>query len=210
MIEGDLLMTNDNTSKWEDIANAEANEENELDNQEQQAETVTEPQTDANSALQHPDYEALQKKLTETEMKMHENWEKAVRATAEKENIQRRAERDVASAHKYANEKLINSLLPVIDSLEQALQASADNTEAAVTSMKEGIELTIKLFIDCLEKANVKQIDPIGEAFDPNAHEAMSMQEDPSAKSGTVLMVFQKGYLLNERVIRPARVIVSK
>ena len=162
------------------------------------------------AAVEHFDYETLQKKLTEAEQLAHENWEKAVRATAEVDNIRRRAERDVASAHKYGSEKLINSLLPVIDSLEQALQAAEQAAEPSNASMKEGVELTLKMFVDALEKANVEQLNPIGQAFNPNQHEAMSIQESVDAEPNSVLFVFQKGYVLNGRVIRPARVVVSK
>jgi molecular chaperone GrpE len=161
-------------------------------------------------SIENVDYETLQKKLTESEQLAHENWEKAVRATAEVDNIRRRSERDVASAHKYGSEKLITSLLPVIDSLEQALQAAEQSDDEAGSSMKEGVELTLKMFADALEKANVEQLNPMGQAFDPNRHEAMSMQDAPDAESNSVLMVFQKGYVLNGRVIRPARVVVAK
>jgi molecular chaperone GrpE len=195
-------MTNEqDSSKWEDIAN------NQSDEVESEIELNVDP---ASSGLEHPDYEALQKKLTESESKTHENWEKAVRATAEVENVRRRAKLDVESAHKYGSEKFINSLLPVIDSLEQALQGVSEPVSDELKTMQEGIELTLKLFVDSLNKANVKQLNPVGETFDPQKHEAMSMQDAPDEVPGSVLMVFQKGYTLNERVIRPARVVVVK
>lgn len=158
-------------------------------------------------ALDHPDYADLEKQLTLAEQKAHENWEKSVRAMAEVENIRRRTEREVANAHRYALEKFATSLLPVVDSMEQALQLVTQHGDAA---MREGIELTIKLFIDTLEKQGVKQIDPIGEVFNPQLHEAMTMQPSDTAEPNTVLSVFQKGYILHDRVIRPARVIVAK
>jgi molecular chaperone GrpE len=210
-------MSNDNgSSKWEEMAKVEQeqNEEQAAVIQEEDHQALEDSEQysgqEESASLEHPDYEALQKQLTEAEAKAHENWEKAVRATAEMENIRRRAERDVENAHKFGEEKLIKSLLPIMDSLEQALQAAETASGEGLDSMKQGIELTIKLFIDTLEKAKVTQIDPVGDTFDPQRHEAMSMQETPDAKSGTVLMVFQKGYALNERVIRPARVIVAK
>ncbi|MDF1757664.1 MAG: nucleotide exchange factor GrpE [Legionellaceae bacterium] len=158
-------------------------------------------------SLEFPAIAELEEKLTLSEQKAHENWEKATRAVAELENVRRRSEREVTNAHKYGLEKIIDGLLPVIDSLEQALQL-ADKDENA--SMHEGLSLTMKLFLDVLTKYKVEQVDPIGEIFNPELHEAMSMQESPDAKANTILVVFQKGYKLNERVIRPARVIVAK
>lgn len=159
------------------------------------------------AGLEHPGYTDLEEKLTLAEQKAHENWEKATRAMAEVENMRRRAERDVANAHKFSLERFANQLLPVVDSLEQAIQL-ADKVENA--AMHEGLELTMKLFLDVLQKNQIEQIDPVGEVFDPQQHEAMSMQVVPDAKPNTVVMVFQKGYKLNERIIRPARVIVAK
>jgi molecular chaperone GrpE len=159
------------------------------------------------AALDHPSYLVLEEKLTIAEQQAHENWEKAIRATAELDNVQRRAERDIANAHRFGMEKMITSLIPVIDSLDQALQ-SADKEQNK--TMIEGIELTMKLFLDVLTKFDVKQINPEGLPFDPQQHEAMSIQEVADVAPNTVLVVFQKGYILNERVIRPARVIVSK
>lgn len=161
--------------------------------------------TDA--ALEHPSYAVLEEKLTLAEQKAHENWEKAVRAMAELDNVRRRAERDVANAHRYGQEKLIHSFLPVIDSLEQALHLTDKNVE---DSMREGLLLTHKLFLDALKKLDVEQVDPQGAVFNPQEHEAMSMQEVPGVEPNTILTVFQKGYKLNDRVIRPARVIVAK
>lgn len=158
-------------------------------------------------SLDHLGYAELEEKLTLTEKKMHENWEKATRAMAELENVRRRAEREVSSAHKYGVEKFVDGLLPVIDSLEQALQLAE---QAENSSMHEGLELTMKLFLDVLAKHGVQQIDPVGEVFNPELHEAMSMQESADAEPNTVLVVFQKGYKLHERVIRAARVVVSK
>ncbi|HHT0592091.1 TPA: nucleotide exchange factor GrpE [Legionella anisa] len=158
-------------------------------------------------SLDHPSYVELSEKLTLAEQQSHENWEKAVRAQAELDNVRRRAEREVANAHRYGAERLITDLLPVIDSLEQALQLAVKAEDA---SMHEGLELTLKLFMDVLKKFEVQQIDPIGAPFDPQLHEAMSMQAAPDAEPNTVLAVFQKGYKLSDRVIRPARVVVSK
>ncbi len=158
-------------------------------------------------SLGHPSYRELEDKLTASEQKAHENWEKLVRSIAEVENIRRRAERDIANAHRYGIEKFVNNLLPVADSLEQAIVLAEKQGDMP---LHEGLLLTMKLFLESLAKADVKQIDPTGCPFDPQQHEAMSIQPDPSVAPNTVLTVFQKGYVLNDRVIRPARVIVSK
>lgn len=156
-------------------------------------------------SLGHSNYNELSEQLTLAEQKAHENWEKSVRALAELDNVRRRAEREVANAHRYGAEKLISALLPVVDSLEQALQMAAEDA-----AMREGLELTMKLFLDALQKFDVQQIDPMGAAFDPQEHEAMSIQDVPGAAPNSVIAVFQKGYKLSDRVIRPARVVVSK
>lgn len=161
----------------------------------------------SHGALDHPSYIALEEKLTLAEQQVHENWEKSVRALAELDNIRRRAERDVAHAHRYSLEKFGEALLPVVDSLEQALQLADKEDDA---SMKEGLELTMKLFVDVLDKFGMKQLDPMGDVFDPQQHEAMAMQESAEVAPNTVMMVFQKGYKLNDRVIRAARVMVAK
>ncbi len=158
-------------------------------------------------ALEHPSYEELEEKLFETEQRVQENWDAAIRAKAELENARRQAERDIERAHKFGTSKLIDSLVPVIDSLEQAHQLALQQENSAMT---EGLELTMKVFLDTLSKHGVIQIDPVGEVFNPEKHEAMTMQPSEDAEHNTVLTVFQKGYELNGRVIRPARVVVVK
>lgn len=158
-------------------------------------------------ALDHSSYAELEEQLTLAEQKSQENWEKSVRAVAELDNVRRRMEREVANAHKYGVEKLISALLPIIDSLEQAIQLAEKSDD---TSMYEGLELTMKLFTDVLQKFDVTLLDPMGEVFDPQQHEAMAMQAVPGAQANTVVAVFQKGYKLSDRVIRPARVVVAK
>ncbi|WP_454781928.1 nucleotide exchange factor GrpE [Legionella sp. WA2022007384] len=184
-------------------------EENESKHVENSEDTVdlSEEIDHSEPSLAHPSYIELSEKLTLAEQQSHENWEKAVRAQAELDNVRRRADREVSNAHRYGVEKIITDLLPVIDSLEQALQLAVKEEDAA---MREGLELTLKLFMDVLKKFEVQQIDPMGMPFDPQIHEAMSMQDVPGAEPNTVLAVFQKGYKLSDRVIRPARVVVSK
>lgn len=160
----------------------------------------------ANVELEHLSYEALEAKLTEAEQLAHEHWDKATRAMAELENVRRRAEKDVAQAHRYSLERFVDGLLPVVDSLEQALQLVDEHADQA---MHEGLTLTMKLFLSVLSKFQVEQLDPLGAPFNPQEHEAMAMQESDAAPS-TIIVVFQKGYKLHDRVIRPARVVVSK
>jgi len=201
-------MSKDNKKDWQKFKEEneiEMNLEEEISSEEMEQDSDESAHED--QALDHPSYKALEEQLTLAEQKAHENWEKSVRAVAELDNVRRRMEREVANAHKYGNEKLISGLLPVVDSLEQALQIAEKNSD---TAMHEGLELTMKLFADVLQKFDVECIDPVGAVFDPQQHEAMSIMEVPGTPPNTVITVFQKGYKLNDRVIRPARVIVSK
>ena len=138
----------------------------------------------------------------------------ALRAEAEMQNVRRRASKDVEHAHKFGAEKLIQNLLPVIDSLEKALESSElvkdldqDHSAKAVL---DGVGLCHKMFLDTLGKENVAVVDPHGEPFDPNLHQAMSMVENPDMEPNSVVAVIQKGYQLNGRLVRPAMVMVSK
>lgn len=188
-------MTKENAKDWQAIR-----EESEEDIQ------ATAPEEEQ-SGLEHASYTELEEKLTLAEQKAHENWEKSVRAMAELENVRRRAERDIEHAHKYGVERLVKEMIPVLDSMEQALQAAEQLQDKA---MIEGIELTHKLMLVALSKFDVKPIDALGQPFNPNWHEAMTMIESDDAPANTVLNVFQQGYFLGERVVRPARVVVSK
>jgi molecular chaperone GrpE len=135
--------------------------------------------------------------------------EHSLRALAEAQNIKRRAEIDVENARKYGAEKIIAELLPVVDNLERALQA-ADADLEGVKPVLEGVELTLKGFLEALNKSNVEVLDPHGEPFDPEAHQAMTMVETPEAEPNSVVAVMQKGYRLNGRLLRPAMVVVAK
>ncbi len=139
-----------------------------------------------------------------------EQQDSVLRAQAEVQNMRRRAESDVEKAHKYALEKFSTDLLNVMDNLERALQAVSDPEDESVKGLCEGIELTIREFLSVFSKFSIEQIDPEGEPFDPQAHQAMSMVENPDVEPNTVITVVQKGYSLNGRVIRPAMVMVSK
>ena len=137
--------------------------------------------------------------------------DQALRGQAEAENIRRRAARDVENAHKFALEKFASELLPVIDSLEKAVESAEASAESAdANAIGEGVELSLKLFLDVLEKAGISRIHPVGEPFDPQLHEAMAMVENPDAEPNTVLEVMQAGYTLNGRLVRAAMVVVSK
>ena len=135
--------------------------------------------------------------------------EDVLRAQAEADNVRKRAQREVENAHKFGLEKLMNELLPVRDSLELGLGAAGDEG-VEVSSVREGRELTLKMFNTATEKFGLLEVDPLDEAFDPDKHQAISMQEIEGKASGTVINVVQKGFVLNERLVRPAMVIVAK
>jgi len=148
--------------------------------------------------------------LEDARAKADEHWNLYLRSQAELDNVRRRAEKDLESAHKFGLEKFANEILPVKDSLELGLAAVEENSDEAVEKLREGTELTLKMLTSALEKFGIKEINPVGEAFNPEQHQAMTMQESAEAAPNTVLVVMQKGYLLNERVMRPALVVVSK
>ena len=149
--------------------------------------------------------EALVARVAELETQLRDQ---QLRSQAEIQNIQRRAERDVTNAHKYALEKFAGSLLDVVDNLERALGA-APSEEPAVKALAEGVSLTHKLFTDVLKRFAVEAVDPIGAPFDPEQHQAVSMQPSATAEPNTVTAVFQKGYTLSGRLLRPAMVVVA-
>ncbi len=132
-----------------------------------------------------------------------------IRAKAEVDNIRRRSAQDVDKARKFALEKFAGELLPVVDNLERAI-AAADQDDESQKAMLEGIELTLSIFLSTLEKFDVKAVDPQDQPFNPELHQAMSMQEVDGVEPNTVIAVMQKGYELNGRLIRPAMVMVSK
>ena len=152
--------------------------------------------------------EELARALEEARRDAQEHMEMALRARAELENVRKRAERDVANAHRYGLERFVNEFLPVRDSLELGISAAGD--DAGVAQVREGMELTLKLMSTAFDKLGIEVIDPSGEPFDPELHQAMSMQEGEEGQSGSVLNVVQKGYRLNERLVRPALVVVAK
>ncbi len=154
------------------------------------------------------DSDSLQSELEALKKQVQESLDKAIRAQAELDNVRKRSVRDVENAHKYALEKFVNGLLPVMDSMELGISAAQSADEHS--SLKEGMDLTLKMFRDVMDKFGVKEVDSEGEKFDPEKHEAVSMQEVEGSEPGTVATVLQKGYMLNGRLIRPAMVIVAK
>lgn len=151
----------------------------------------------------------IEQLLAEARQQASEHWDSLLRVQADMENLRRRTRIDIESAHKYAVEKLIHALVPVADSLELGLDA-ANKDDATVESIREGVDITFKQLLDVLADFNVERIDPAGEKFNPQLHEAMTMVPSPEHESNTVMEVFQKGYALNERLIRAARVIVAQ
>ncbi|HVK99674.1 MAG TPA: nucleotide exchange factor GrpE [Dongiaceae bacterium] len=160
--------------------------------------------------LDAPSIPALEQEIAQLMARINEQQESVLRAQAEVQNVRRRAERDVESAHKFALNKFSEDLLPVVDSLERALDAAGQLEGEAVKGMKDGIELTLKMFVDTLAKHGVQQVNPLNQPFNPEFHQAMSMIPTPGVAPNTVLVVLQKGYTLSGRLVRPAMVVVSK
>ena len=156
-----------------------------------------------------PTIEELTLQLAEANKKAESNWESLLRKQADYDNLQKRTARDLNNARQFALEKFATELLAVKDSMELGIDA-ANQTETSLDSIKEGMALTLRMLSDTLTKFNIKEIDPADEKFDPQWHEAMAMQPVPNVENGTVLHVHQKGYELNNRLLRPARVVVSK
>lgn len=151
----------------------------------------------------------LQKELEGLKAKADDNWNEYLRACAELENTKRRMQRDIENANKFAVEKFVLELLPVKDSLEMGLAAAKDQN-GGIEKLLEGTELTLKMFSDAVAKFGIETVDPIDQPFDPEFHQAMSMQESASKPPNTVIAVMQKGYTLHGRLVRPAMVVVSK
>jgi len=163
-------------------------------------------QNDVAAAEVMADVDALSAQLAATEIKLAEMRETMLRERAELENQRKRLQRDLEQARRYANERLLGDLLPVCDSLERGLAVDV----ADVAALRAGMDLTLKELIKVSEANGLKAIDPIGAPFDPERHQAMSLIENAEQPPNTVISVFQKGYMLNERLLRPALVAISK
>ena len=194
-------MAEDKPSMEDELDEAAAAQEVAAAQEETQAESQAEQEASEDPGS------ALEKALAELE----DAKDQVLRAKAETDNVRRRASRDVEKAHKYALEKFAANLLPVIDSLEKAIESIevADKDEK-IETFGEGVRLALKLFLDTLERSGIKPVDPMGEPFDPQFHEAMGMLESAEVEPGTVLVVLLKGYTLNDRLVRAAMVMVSK
>ncbi|WP_227370431.1 nucleotide exchange factor GrpE [Halomonas sp. M20] len=182
--------------------------EGQLDDAEAGEEALAEDEALFNAeAVEDPEADVLAARVEELEQALGEAKDQALRAAAESQNVRRRAEQDVDKARKFALEKFVKELLPVVDSLEKALEAMNDGASEV---HREGVSMTLKLQLDVLAKFGVEAIDPQGEPFDPQYHEAMTMVPSGDVEPNTVMDVIQKGYVLNGRLIRPAMVVVSK
>ena len=173
------------------------------------SEIVNEEQPHTELAEHEYTIEELKKELEEAKQKNHETWDKAVRVQAEMENLKRRTQKDLEDAHKFALTSFGKELLPVFDSVVLGLQAATGESED-VKKFREGSELTIKQFEALFAKFNIVAVDPLGQPFNAEQHQAMLMQAVEDAEPTTVINVFQKGYTLNGRLLRPAMVVVAK
>jgi len=151
---------------------------------------------------------SLETQLADAQAKADENWDQLMRTKAEMENIRRRSEKELSNARKYALEKFAQELLPVIDSMEMGLAAAQDEN-ADVRKLREGTEMTLKMFETAIDKFGIKSVHPHGEEFNPEHHQAMTMLDSQEHEPNMIIDVMQKGYLLNERLVRPAMVVVS-
>lgn len=188
-----------------------SNQEKVVPEEELDSASVTQPdQVDeaAGDKAPAPDTDELQVLLEDARDKADSHWDQCLRLQADIENLRKRNERDLAKAHKFALERFAVDLLPVKDSLEMGLAAAGENADVA--KLKEGGELTLKMLTSAMDKYNINEVNPLNELFNPEYHEAMSMQERADVAPNTVVTVVQKGYLLNGRLIRPAMVIVSR
>lgn len=189
----------------EKIPENESEEHTELPAETQEPEEPAEDTADSPDPEKEPEA-ALQKALEEVDKYR----DQALRAEAEMQNMQRRTARDIENAHKFALEKFLQNLLPVADSMEKAVEAAEQSAENEEDPMLEGVRLCNKLLVDVLGKEGIEVIDPLGEPFDPNEHQAMSMVENPDMEPNSVFAVVQKGYRLNGRLVRAAMVMVTK
>jgi molecular chaperone GrpE len=183
-------------------------EDEEKDVAEQEATPIESVNDDDMVPVEETDVDTLHSLLEKEKEQAQLHLDTALRAKAEMENLRKRTSRDIENAHKYALEKFVHELLPILDSLTLGMSAaeSAENLD----EIREGMDLTLKMFNGVLEKFGVVTVDPQGEKFNPEHHEAVSMQEIEGSESGTVVTVMQKGYELNGRLVRPAMVVVAK
>jgi molecular chaperone GrpE len=186
----------DNNNEMPDDATDQMVEEENQATQQEEAQ-LDSPEKNADS---------LESQLEYAQAKATENWDHYMRAKAEMDNLRRRNIKDVENAHKFGIEKFVTEILPVLDGIGMGLSVE----DASAESLREGMELTMTMLEKMMEKLGIEEIDPLNESFDAAKHQAMSMQPNADVKPNTVIAVMQKGYSLNERLIRPAMVMVSK
>lgn len=194
--------------KIEEIKNAVEQEAAETEQNDAEQSGVDAGQVFADMTEEDRKIAELEAELEAAKQEAAENKDLALRTKAEADNTRRRAENEVTNARKYAIEKFAVELLAVVDSIEQGLLLKAESEESK--AIQDGMELTLKMTLSTLEKFGVEQLNPLEEVFDPQLHEAMTMVPSPEHESNTVIDVFQKGYTLNGRLIRPARVVVAQ
>lgn len=175
----------------------------------EQKQDLNEQEPEVEEMLEGADGEDLAAKVASLEEQLAAAQDQALRAAADVQNARRRAEQEVEKAHKFALERFANDLLPILDSLERGIELS-DANDQAIKPMREGMELTLKMFADTLGRHQIESVDPEGEPFNPELHQAMTTEERDSMEPNTVVRVFQKGYTLSGRLLRPAMVVVSK
>ncbi len=151
----------------------------------------------------------LEERCKAAEEEARQNYDRLLRVSAEFENYKKRTQRDMEDFRKYANEAILSELLSVIDNLERAIQSGRDS-EGSIDQLTQGVDLTLKELLKIFERFSVRQIDAVGRSFDPNFHQAVLQETSNDHPTNTVLREFQKGYLLHDRLLRPAMVVVSK
>lgn len=202
--------TTDTTKDWQKIAETAVDEGKAETETAAYAAETEESADESVKTLENPTIKALEEKLTAAEQLAHENRDKLLRALSELDNVKRRAQQDIERANKYSLKNFAEELLPVGDSLVQALHSCDNDKSENVKILRDGVELTLKMFYSVLKKFHIEVINPVGELFDPNLHEAMLTQPNNTVAPNTILTVVQNGYRLHDRVLRPARVIVAK
>lgn len=180
-----------------------SNEEIEKPDLEQEANNEVEAEASAEAE------KSTESLLEDARNKADEHWNELLRARADLENMRRRHTRDLENAHKHALDKFVNELLPICDSLELGINASKTE-QATLETVREGMDMTLKMLLGNIGKLGLEQINPEGEAFNPECHQAVSMQPAEGVEANQVISVMQKGYSFNGRVIRPAMVVVSQ
>ncbi len=177
---------------------------------EEKSQEAEQPEADESEVEQEPTLEELQEKIEALQAEREDFYNKYLASEADAQNIRRRAEIDVANAHKFALEKFVKALLPILDAIELEQKAIAESEIEGIEQFQEGSQLTYRMLIDACARFGVKQINPEGEKLNPELHQAITMVPHHEAESNTIIQVIQNGYLLNDRLIRAAQVVVAQ